>query len=213
MSEHYQEWTDDELFLHFREDPKIEQEFYNRYKQKVKWMLLKYKIDTGRREDLIQEGMIGLFNAIQTFDISRGNKFSTYSQVCIRNKINTALREMISTHNKEESTEDMDGLGVSSDVWDPEDSYVIGEVSDKIQSLLLNLGEVEKKVLICYLDKKNYSQIAKELAISTKKVDNVLMKIKAGLAKKINEGQLDLPRSQWNGRLKDSLHKGLSNED
>ncbi len=213
MKELYVNWNEDELFLHLKENPKIEAEFYRRYKRKVKWILRGYRLNSGEREDLIQEGMIGLFNAIQNYDPVRGNKFSTYSQVCIRNKINTALRSIISTNRKEESTEDMDDIGVPRDVHSPEDSYFLGEVSDKIERLVLDLGDLDKQILIRYLEKKTYVQIGKELAISTKKVDNILMKIKSGLAKKINESQLDLPQSKWGSRLKDSLHKGLSNEN
>jgi RNA polymerase sporulation-specific sigma factor len=61
---------------------------------KVKWLIKNYRLNSNEREDLIQEGMIGLFSAINTYDKSRRIKISTYAQVCIKNRITNALAVM-----------------------------------------------------------------------------------------------------------------------
>jgi RNA polymerase sporulation-specific sigma factor len=207
----YKELSDEELFDLIGKDKKAQNEFYFRYKEKVKWFLSKYRLDSLQREDLIQEGMIGLFNAIDTYDKSKGIKFSTYSSVCIKNRINNALGSLWNVNKKIDSSgKDLEEV---TEEHNPEDDVMIGEVSEKIEQAVLNLADIEKRVLSMYLDKKTYQEIALSLAISTKKVDNILMKIKSKLGEKIKQSDVLLTKGKWSNKLKNSIHRGLSDED
>ncbi len=180
MSENYYRLlTDDELFKLIKNDKNAENEFYRRYKSKVKSILYKYKIFPIERDDLIQEGMIGLFQAIETYDEARGVMFSTYANVCIRNRIKNAL-DFFWQHRKNiDKDQDIDEI-VS--VSNPENDTIITEYSEFMKRGLKNLNELEQKVLERYIENKSYKTIASELEISSKKVDNILVKIRLKLS-------------------------------
>ena len=180
----YKILTDDELFALLKNDKNAENEFYKRYKVKVKSFLRHYKLNALEREDLIQEGMIGLFHAIETFDKRKGFKFSTYSNTCIRNRIYNALDSLWQHKKKIDNERDIEEIVSNSD---PENSSIQTELSENLESAVSKLNDLEQKVLDRYLDNKSYKDIAGELEISSKKVDNILMKVKSKLAKFLNE--------------------------
>ena len=178
----YRILTDDELFVLLSTDRNAEAEFYRRYKIKVKHLLRSYRLNSLEREDLIQEGMIGLFRAIQTYDPSRGIQFSTYATVCIRNRILGSLDLL--WHHKKNIDQNRDIEEIVS-ARNPESDTIEQSVSDFLREAVEALEGLEKEVLDRYMEGKSYKTIAGELAISTKKVDNILMKIKAGLSERI----------------------------
>ncbi|NPU99883.1 MAG: sigma-70 family RNA polymerase sigma factor [Brevinematales bacterium] len=210
QNEHYKDLADEELLGIIKSDKNAENEFYERYKNKVKYFIRKHRLNSLEREDLIQEGMIGLFNAIETFDTSKGVKFATYASVCIKNRIYNTVNSMW-TRKKNEGF-----LGEDEDVameFSPEEDVIIREISEDLKNAILELSKREKKVLELYLDKKSYQEIASSLDISTKKVDNILMKIKSILAEKVGKEELDLKGEYWDDQLKNSIHKGLEDEN
>jgi RNA polymerase sporulation-specific sigma factor len=180
----YKILTDDELFVLLKNDKNAENEFYKRYKIKVKSFLRNYKLNALEREDLIQEGMIGLFHAIETFDKKKGFKFSTYSNTCIRNRIYNALDYLWQHKKKIDNEKDIEEI-VSNN--DPESDSIQTELSENLETAVANLTDLEQKVLDRYLNNKSYKVIAGELEITSKKVDNILMKVKSKLAKYLNE--------------------------
>lgn len=180
----YKILTDDELFALLKNDRNAENEFYKRYKIKVKGFLRHYKLNALEREDLIQEGMIGLFHAIETFDKKKGFKFSTYSNTCIRNRIYNALDSLWQHKKKIDNERDIEDI-VSNN--DPESDSIKTELSQNLENAIANLSELEQKVLERYLNNKTYKTIALELEITSKKVDNILMKVKSKLAKYLND--------------------------
>ncbi len=95
----------------------------------------------------------------------------------------------------------------------PEDDAILREVTDKIEDAVINLATLEKQVLSLYLNKKTYRQIAKELDISTKKVDNIMMKIKARLAMKLDSTSIDIDEDRWSDKLKNSIQRGLEDHE
>jgi RNA polymerase sporulation-specific sigma factor len=175
---YYRILTDDELFSIIKNDKNAENEFYKRYKNRVRNILRRYKIYSFEREDLIQEGMIGLFQAIENYDKKRGVKFSTYANVCIKNRIINALN--LSWQHRKNIDEDQDIEEIVS-VNNPENYTIDTEYSELMKNGVKSLNETEQKVLAKYLENKSYKTIASELEISTKKVDNILVKIRMKL--------------------------------
>jgi RNA polymerase sporulation-specific sigma factor len=179
MAENYYSiLTDDELLSIIKKDKNAENEFYKRYKNRVMNILRKYRIYLLEREDLIQEGMIGLFQAIENYDKKRGVKFSTYANVCIKNRILNALNFF--WQHRKNIDEDKDIEDIVS-VYNPENYTIDTEYSELIRKGVRNLNTLEQTVLEKYLDDKSYKTIASELEISTKKVDNILVRIRKKL--------------------------------
>ncbi len=202
--------SDEELFDLLEYDKKAEEEFYRRYKIKVKWLIKNYRLNANEREDLIQEGMIGLFSAITTYDKSRGIKISTYAIVCIKNRINNTINSMWKRNRKENGGKDVEEITTDET---PEDDMILREMTDKIENAVISLGRLEKDVLELYLSKKTYRQIAKELDISTKKVDNIMMKIKTRLAMKLDSSAIEIDEDRWRDKLKNSIQRGLKDDE
>lgn len=202
--------TDEDLFDRLKGDKKAEEEFYRRYKNKVRWLIKNYRLNPSEREDLIQEGMIGLFSAINTYDRQRGIKISTYATVCIKNRINNAVSALWKRSRKENVGRDVEDITTDDT---PENDMILREVTDKIESAIVKLAPLEKQVLELYLNKKTYRQIAKELDISTKKVDNIMMKIKARLAMKLDSSAIELDEEIWSDKLKNSIQRGLKDDE
>jgi len=154
--------------------------------------------------------MIGLFNAIETFDTSKGVKFATYASVCIKNRIYNSVNSMWTRKRNEGFLGEDEEVPVD---FSPEEDVIIREFSEDLKNAILKLSKREKNVLELYLDKKSYQEIASSLDISTKKVDNILMKIKSILAEKVGKDELELKGEYWDDQLKNSIHKGLEDEN
>ncbi len=192
----YKILTDNELFLLIKNNHLAENEFYRRYKIKVKGLIKNYRLNSLEREDLIQEGMIGLFQAIESFDKQKGVKFSTYSMVCIKNRIYNSLNSIWKHKKKIDEEKDIEEI-VSGN--NPESDTIKSELSVNIENAISHLSELEQKIIEKYLNNMSYKNIASELEISTKKVDNILMKIKLKLTRYLNESQNIIPASKKQG--------------
>lgn len=121
------------------------------------------------REDLEQEGRIGLFRACETYDRSKGVPFDAYAKACIRNRILTAYRRL----KKDDVTEKL-----NEEILTGEDPGHAEAVKAFFDELRRSLTELECRVLDEYLADRKYSEIAQTLQISVKQVDNALSRIK-----------------------------------
>ncbi len=127
--------------------------------------------------DLSQEGLMGLIDAVKTYDSSKGVLFSTYANVCIKNKILTAIRKRPKA--AAEITDDIRDTGECSD---PEATVIDKERSREIRELYCGvLSDIERQVFEKYLQGEAYSQIALELDISLKVVDNAMQRVRRKL--------------------------------
>jgi RNA polymerase sigma factor (sigma-70 family) len=120
------------------------------------------------------------------------------------------LRSCGNANKKENVGKDVEEITADDN---PEDDAILREVTDKIEDAVINLATLEKQVLSLYLNKKTYRQIAKELDISTKKVDNIMMKIKARLAMKLDSTSIDIDEDRWSDKLKNSIQRGLEDHE
>lgn len=139
-------------------------------------------------DDLMQEGMLGLISAVQTFDASRNVSFKTYARICISSKISTALtawaRQKHMPLNRSISLEDADFLvpALPDSPHDPVMSAISNENMLYIQKQMrLALSCFEQDVFRLYLHGHSYSEIAVKLSTSSKSVGNALQRVRRKL--------------------------------
>ena len=131
-------------------------------------------------KDLMQEGQIGLLNAINSYNPEKDVIFTTYAGTCIKNKILDYIRRESSfqkniVHQKDDDRE----YDILSNIKDPsktpEEELIEKEEMENIMSAL---NDTEKEIFNLYVERNPYNVIAKKLNISSKKVDNTIRKIK-----------------------------------
>lgn len=132
-------------------------------------------------EDLTQEGLLALCNAIDSFDCENGAKFSSFADACVTNRIKTAA-QTIAKHNRSDMTVIADENDIADADSSPENIWLEREsgirIKKKIESVLAPL---EKRVFELYLDGRSYREIAEMLGISEKSADNAVFRIRKKL--------------------------------
>ncbi|MDE5985563.1 MAG: sigma-70 family RNA polymerase sigma factor [Eubacterium sp.] len=156
-----------------------------KYRQIVEFIASKYKESPMEREDLIQEGMIGLLAAIKSYDSKKGASFNTYSKICIDNSIQTALRKFnrqkdIPLQNVVEYQEEEMPI---ENGFDSAEDIVIAQESVSLLTKVLreNLSDFENEVLRLHIVGCSYNEIAKRLCKSPKAIDNALQRVRKKL--------------------------------
>ncbi|MDE5618865.1 MAG: sigma-70 family RNA polymerase sigma factor [Clostridia bacterium] len=146
------------------------------YKPMVSAISRRYFIAGATHEDAVQEGMIGLFNAVMTYK-EDSVKFSTYAYTCIKSRILDAVKS--ASRNKNKPLNEYVPIDTMFAVADTQD-YVMGSIAGKeLESGIKNeLSDKEYSLLVKYLEGKSYAEIAQCCGISIKGVDNALQKIK-----------------------------------
>ncbi len=152
----------------------------------VEQVAAKYVNSPMEREDIVQEGMIGLLAAIKTYDSSKGASFKTYAKICIDNAIQSALRKYyrlkdIPVQNVVEyQEEELSPLNTSSSA---EDIFIAHErISMLTKALQQNLSDFENEVLRLHIVGCSYNEIAERLCKSPKAVDNALQRVRKKLS-------------------------------
>lgn len=171
--------SDEQLVMYCKEDESAFCVLLTRYapiiNYKVKAMTQNKSIDS---DDLVQEGIIGLLNAVRTFDKNKQYKFSTYSNICISNKIKTAISKSVDCDILD------DGLYEQSTDEDinPEKILIQKEKIKEIENDLSKvLSSYELKVFRFFLKGSAYSDMARQLHISLKAVDNAMQRVRRKL--------------------------------
>lgn len=204
MERDFNKASDEELILRLREgETAITDYIMEKYKNLVRSKAKSMYILGADNEDLIQEGMIGLFKAIRDFDSGRDASFYTFADLCISRQIYTAvkvsgrqkhmpLNTYISLYSNITETEGgMNGNEMSlvnalssKDEQNPEELLIDREnVEDIERAIESELSAFEKQVLDLYITGMSYSQIAKVLGKDDKSTDNALQRIKGKLRK------------------------------
>ncbi len=157
-----------------------------KYKFLVRSVTAPYYLAGGDREDLLQEGMIGLYNGIHCYKDDKGIEFSQFARYCIKRNVITAVRAAnrqkhiplntyISIWN-ENGSESEEALPL---IPDPEKLVIEEESMEQMQDHLQKcLSKLEYKVLTMFLEGKSYSDIAEALEKNEKSVDNALQRIR-----------------------------------
>ena len=138
------------------------------------------------RNDLIQEGMIGLLGSVYGYDADEGVKFETYATVCISNRIKSTVRNQLrNRHLPLNGYVQIDELDISDSQSDPQTIIDMQErMEDLSEGIEKRLTQLEKAVLRLHIGGHNYSSIAEVLSISVKSVDNALQRARKKLKEK-----------------------------
>ena len=172
------------------------EQLFSIYKPLVNKIARSYFLTGGDVEDLVQEGMIGLFKAIKNFKEDKNASFKTFATTCIKNQIQSAVRVASSEKNMILSTalsieqpsnfeddEDEIEIVLPSPLPKPDEKIENKENFKQItKKIILALSHLELKILIGYLKGYNYNEIANQNKISKKSVDNALSRIKNKLS-------------------------------
>ena len=172
------------------------EQLFSIYKSLVNKIARSYFLTGGDVEDLVQEGMIGLFKAIKNFKGDKNASFKTFATTCIKNQIQSAVRVASSEKNMILSTalsieqpsnfeddEDEIEIVLPSPLPKPDEKIENKENFKQItKKIILALSHLELKILIGYLKGYNYNEIANQNKISKKSVDNALSRIKNKLS-------------------------------
>ena len=144
----------------------------------------KYFLIGGDSEDVIQEGMIGLFKAITTYDEIRGVSFRSYACKLIDREIISAIRHAM-THSQQVLSESLlvDSEESYSQGDSPESDFISEESTEELtKEIFEKLSSFERQVVEYYLKGYNYIDIAEMLGKSSKVIDNALTRIKSKLS-------------------------------
>lgn len=165
----------------------------NKYKNFVRIKARSYFLIGADREDIIQEGMIGLYKAIRDFQPSKLSSFRAFAELCITRQIITAIKT--ATRQKhiplnsyvslnkpiydEESDRTLMDVISGVKVTDPEEVIIRQEEFADIECIIEELlSDLEWEVLTSYLEGKTYQEIAIELDRHVKSIDNALQRVK-----------------------------------
>ena len=167
-----------------------------KYQSFVRLKARSYFLIGGDREDIIQEGMIGLYKAIRDFKEDRLSSFKAFAELCITRQIITAIK----TATRQKHIPLNTSVSLDKPVFDEESDrtlldVIAGPVLDDPEGLMIHredfvqmedemnkvLSSLEKQVLALYLDGQSYQEISEELNRQVKSVDNALQRIKRKL--------------------------------
>ncbi|WP_425424967.1 RNA polymerase sporulation sigma factor SigH [Anaerobacillus alkalilacustris] len=168
----------------------------NKYKNFVRAKSRSYFLIGADHEDIVQEGMIGLYKAIRDFKGDKLSSFKAFAELCITRQIITAIKT--ATRQKhiplnsyvsldrpiydEESDRTLLDVICGSRVTDPEELLINQEEFDDIELKMGEiLSELERKVLMLYLDGRSYQEISVDLNRHVKSIDNALQRVKRKL--------------------------------
>lgn len=202
MSESYTQYSDEELIVRLREgEEQIIDFIIKKYKNLVRSKAKTMYLLGADSEDLIQEGMIGLFKAIRDYDSGRDASFFTFADLCISRQIYTAiqasrrqkhapLNTYISLYSSVERGEvsgeeaELINAIASGTERNPEEVLIDKENVENLEKIMeKELSSFEKQVLDLYLVGMKYTDIARILGKDGKSTDNALQRIKMKLKK------------------------------
>ena len=201
----YETLSDEDLLsLHRAGDARAEEALYARYKQIVRSKARTYFLIGADREDIIQEGMIGLYKAVVDYQFDKNTSFRGFAELCITRQIISAIKAASRKKHIPLNTyisfnrpayESETGLTLidvlsSTRISDPEEVLLGREsyaaVADSIEH---SLSKLERNALGLYLYGYSYQQIADMLQITTKSVDNAIQRVKKKLEARLKEFQ------------------------
>ncbi|MCE1246873.1 MAG: RNA polymerase sporulation sigma factor SigH [Firmicutes bacterium] len=198
-----QQESDEEIVKLAKNGDEMATEFLiNKYKNFVRVKAKSYFLVGADREDIIQEGMIGLYKSIRDYRADKLSSFRAFAELCITRQIITAIKtatrqkhiplnSYISLNKPiydEDSDRTMLDILSGTKITDPEEVFISHELSGDLRERIQeNLSELESRVLMSYLEGKSYQEMAKELNRHVKSIDNALQRVKRKIEKTLGE--------------------------
>ncbi|MDO7485601.1 RNA polymerase sporulation sigma factor SigH [Peribacillus frigoritolerans] len=205
LNEKYLQFEDDELIgLVHTGDSEALDYLIQKYRNFVRAKARTYFLIGADKEDIVQEGMIGLYKAVRDFKGDKLSSFKAFAELCITRQIITAIKT--ATRQKhiplnsyvsldkpiydEESDRTLMDIISGTKVLDPEELIINQEEFDDIELKMAELlSDLERKVLALYLDGQTYQEISEELNRHVKSIDNALQRVKRKLERYLEVGK------------------------
>lgn len=165
----------------------------NKYNDLVNIKASKFYMVGAEREDIVQEGLIGLYKATKSFDVQKQNSFKTFANLCIERQLITALK----TSNRQKNIPLNSAFSLNSAAYEENDDVAVMEVLDtktiedpldtitkkEYYNLIENkidesLSDFERQVLHQYKQGKSYAAIAEKLNSKVKSIDTAIQRIR-----------------------------------
>ncbi|WP_278246546.1 RNA polymerase sporulation sigma factor SigH [Clostridium lundense] len=198
----FRNMLDEEIVIEAKKgDVRAQEYLIGKYENFVKSKAKSYFLIGADKEDIYQEGMIGLYKAIRDFKSDKLSSFKAFAELCVTRQIITAIKTAtrqkhipLNTYislNKpiydEESDRTLMDILSEAKIADPEELIIsreeMGHIQNEIGEVLSNL---EMEVLMSYIDGKSYQEIACDLDRHAKSIDNALQRVKRKLEKCLN---------------------------
>ena len=192
----YDAMTDEEVVaLAQGGDKRAETHVVNKYKSFVETRSVPYFIAGAERDDLVQEGLIGLYKAIKTYNSTRRANFKTFAEVCVvrqmitavktsTRKKNSPLNYYVSIHASGDEADAISAKLVDTKHKDPESIVIEREAAQGMESRINSvLSDFEAEVLKYYITGISYKEIAALIGKTPKAVDNAMCRIKKKIEK------------------------------
>lgn len=206
----FEDLADEEIVAFARDGDAIALEYLiHKYKNFVRAKARSYFLIGADREDIIQEGMIGLYKAIRDFRADKLASFRAFAELCITRQIITAIKT--ATRQKhiplnsyvslnkplydDESDRTLEDVLAGNKVTDPEELVISREEFLDIESKMSEfLSDLEWSVLMLYLEGKSYQEIAEQLSRHVKSIDNALQRVKRKLERYLEKRESEMYR-------------------
>lgn len=170
----------------------------HKYKNFVRAKARSYFLVGADREDIVQEGMIGLYKAIRDFKEDKQSSFKAFAELCITRQMITAIK--MATRQKhiplncyvsldkpiyeDDSARTLMDVLSGAKMTNPEELIINREEFDHMEEKMTELlSDLERKVLLLYLEGRSYQEISEELNRHVKSIDNALQRVKRKLEK------------------------------
>ena len=201
----YNDIPDEQLIKQIRlGDNNAQNYLLEKYKSLVNMKANSFFLVGAEDDDMVQEGMIGLFKAIQSFDLEKNNSFKTFANLCIERQLITAIKTSnrqkhmplnssfslnLSAYEENDDTTVMEILDTNT-AEDPLDTITKREYIEFVENKIdKNLSGFEKQVLSRYIQGESYVDIANKLNSPVKSIDNAIQRIRKKAIKNIVDGE------------------------
>lgn len=206
LNNNYKEMSDEGLVDIAKSGDKNALEYLiNKYKELVNMKVSKYFIIGAEKEDIVQEGLIGLYKAVKSYSPDKQNSFKTFANMCIERQLITAIKSSNrqkhmplnsylslneSAYENDEETSLFDTFN-SHQIEDPLETITKQEYYKSVEIAIdKSLSDFEKQVLNRYMKGESYVQIAEKLDTPVKSIDNAIQRIRKKAITNLNVNEL-----------------------
>ncbi len=206
LNNNYKEMSDEDLVNSSKSGDRNALEYLiNKYKELVNMKVSKYFIIGAEKEDIVQEGLIGLYKAIKSYSGDKQNSFKTFANMCIERQLITAIKSSNrqkhmplnsylslneSAYENDEETSLFDTFN-SHQIEDPLETITKQEYYKSVEIAIdKSLSNFEKQVLNRYMQGESYIQIAEKLDTPVKSIDNAIQRIRKKATANLNVSEL-----------------------